>query len=77
MLVNGGFNHYCERKRNLLNLIEKIQIKELCEKSKQSGKTIGNYSFSTSALSKSKIGPKMWSNYQKNPSLKKYISCEL
>lgn len=77
MLVNGGFNHYCDRKRNLLSLIEKMQIKELCEKSKQNSKTIGNYSFSNSALSKSKVGSKIWANYQKSPSLKKYISCEL
>jgi predicted chitinase len=41
ILVNGGFNHYCDRKRNLLNLIEKMEIRTLCVKAMYLGDSLG------------------------------------
>lgn len=76
MLVNGGFNHYCDRKRNIVNLIKKMKIKELCPKAANLGNSIGVYDFQTSKLFKTKVGKAKWTQYHTNKILMPYVSCE-
>lgn len=76
MLVNGGFNHYCDRKRNLLNLIDKMKIKELCVNAMILKYFLGVYNFKTSKLFTTKVGKSKWNQYHINKKLIAYVSCE-
>ena len=71
--INGGFNHYCHRKANLIKLIDQMKIKENnCYEKDKLSKEIGVYSFSTSSLKASKIGVKIWNSTK----FDKYKKCE-
>lgn len=76
MLVNGGFNHYCDRKRNVLNLIERMRIKDLCINANNLGNSLGVYNFQTSKLSRTRVGPIKWDQYHTNEKLRPYVGCE-
>lgn len=76
MLVNGGFNHYCDRKKNVLSLIEKMKIKDLCVNAKNVGDSLGVYNFKTSKLFNTKVGKSKWTQYHTNKNLIPYVSCE-
>ncbi|MEM8940243.1 MAG: glycoside hydrolase family 19 protein, partial [Bacteroidota bacterium] len=70
--VNGGFNHYCDRKNNLIKLVDFMKIDDLCSNTSSLEKDVGTYSFETSSLSQSKVGTKFWNSAKYN----KYKKCE-
>lgn len=76
MLINGGFNGYCERKESLIKILEAMEVQEKCETAKKLTKPVGVYSFEQSDLMEKKVGKKIWLNYHKNVKLKKHVSCE-
>lgn len=76
ILVNGGFNAYCERKEALMKLLEIMKVQEKCEKAKKLTKPVGVYSFEQSQLMNSKVGISKWKKYHSDKNLKRYVECE-
>lgn len=76
MLINGGFNGYCERKSNLIKLIGLMKIKENCKNIKELNHNLGEYTFSKSKLATSNVGKRIWHNYHTNETLKVNVKCE-
>lgn len=76
MVINGGFNGYCERKEALIKILKIMQIQEKCEAAKKLTKPIGIYKFEQSNLMKSKVGKKMWILYHQKPKFQHHVACE-
>lgn len=76
MVINGGFNGYCERKEAVIKLLKIMQVQEKCKIAKNLAKPVGVYSFEQSNLMKSKVGKKTWVLYHQKPKLQQHVICE-